>query len=355
MIVTSPHKLLGALLGAFLIALPAGAQAQEPKSESRVVVGIFGGLLGQRLRAQIESYTKANGIEAVFVEGTGNDLLAKARAQKAAPQMDLFVCNDVTFQLAKSLDLLAKVDEKLAPNLAKVRPEWRDKDGYGQNYEINPVGLVYRTDKFDEAKLGKPTSFLVYADPGLKGRGILFPPTVSYGFHTIIGLAIAGGKDENDASPAWAAYQKIKANDPIISQTPGQAETTAGRGEGWIYVSSAERAHLLAKQGSPIGFSIAKEGAIALPNCIAPTKGAKSPVAAMRVLNHMISKDVQTEMSTESAVAPVNAEVELPGPLKQRLGFDPDKPLPPLRPTDVVAVSRQLDDWVERFNRTFSR
>jgi putative spermidine/putrescine transport system substrate-binding protein len=346
---------LGALLGAILVALPLGVQAQELKSESRVVVGIFGGLLGQRLRATVESYTKANGIEAVFVEGTGNDLLAKARAQKASPQMDLFVCNDVTFQLAKSLDLLAKVDEKLAPNLTKVRPEWRDKDGYGQNYEINPVGLVYRTDKFDEAKLGKPTSFLVFLEPGLKGRGILFPPTVSYGFHTIIALAIAGGKDESDASPAWAIFEKIRANDPIVSQTPGQAETAAGRGEGWIYVSSAERAHLLAKQGSPIGFAIAKEGAIALPNCIAPTKGAKNPIAAMRVLNHMIGKDVQTQMANESAVAPVNSEVELPGPLKQRLGFDPDKPLPALRPTDVVAVSRQLDDWVERFNRLFSR
>jgi ABC-type Fe3+ transport system substrate-binding protein len=155
-------------------------------------------------------------------------------------------------------------------------------------------------------------------------------------------------------SPAWATLEKIRANDPIISQTPGQAETAAGRGEGWIYVSSAERANLLVKQGAPIGFAIAKEGAIALPNCIAPTKGSKSPIAAQRVLNHMISKEVQTEMATDSAVAPVNAEVELPGPLKQRLGFDPDKPLPALRPVDVVAVNRQLDGWVERFNRLFS-
>src|SRR5690348_7702847 len=78
MIVTSPRKLLGVLLGSFLVALPVGTEAQEPKNESRVVVGIFGGLLGQRLRATVESYTKANGVEAVFVEGTGNDLLAKA-------------------------------------------------------------------------------------------------------------------------------------------------------------------------------------------------------------------------------------------------------------------------------------
>ncbi len=99
----------------------------------------------------IDSYAKPNGIEAVYVEGASNDHLAKARAQKSSPQMDLFVGNDQTFAVAKSLDLLAKVDPKLVPNILDVAPAYRDKDGFGQFYEINPVGLVYRTDKFKEA------------------------------------------------------------------------------------------------------------------------------------------------------------------------------------------------------------
>lgn len=345
-----------ALLGLLLTPLAAAAQAPSaPRLEDRVVVGIFGGLLGQRLRTTIDAYTKPLGVEAVYVEGTSNDLLAKARAQKSNPQMDLFVGNDQTFALAKSLDLLEKLDPVLMPNSAKIRPEFRDPDGYGQYYEINPVGFVYRTDKLAEAGIGRPRSWQVYADPALKGRAILFPPTVSYGFHFLIGLAMGTGKDEHDIEPAWTAMERVRANQPLIQQTPGQAESMTSRGEGWIYVSSAERANLLAKQGSPIGFSVPDEGAIVLPNFMAPVRHAKHPIAAQRVLNHMLGTAEQTQMTRDGAVASVNDEVELTPELKARMGFAPDQPLPAFHVLDVVAINRQLDGWVERFNRSVAR
>lgn len=337
---------------ALLAALPVAAQ--EPKLENRVVVGIFGGLLGQQLRGFIDPYMKPLGVEVVYVEGTSNDHLAKVRAQRANPQTDLFVGNDQTFAVAKSLGLVAKIDPKLVPNIGKVRPEYRDKDGYGQFYEINPVGLVYRSDKFAEAKLD-PSSWMVYADPGLKGRGILFPPTVSYGFHLLIGLANGHKKDERDISAAWPDLQKIVANGAVVVPTPGQAEQMAGRGEGWVYVSSAARAQLLRDQGAPMGFSIPKEGTIVFPNFMAPVANSKSPVAAQRILNHMLSKEVQGQLVQVGAVAPVSSEVELTPQLKARLGFDADKPLPTFDVLKVDAINDQLDQWVERFNRTVSR
>jgi putative spermidine/putrescine transport system substrate-binding protein len=344
------------LLGLLLAPVVASAQAPaEPKLEDRVVVGIYGGLLGQRLRAAIDGYTKPLGVEAVYVEGTSNDLLAKARAQKSNPQMDLFVGNDQTFALAKSLELLEKINPALVPTIAKMRPEFRDPDGYGQFYEINPVGLVYRTDKLAEAGIGKPRSWQVYADPAIRGRAILFPPTVSYGFHFLIGLAMSAGKDEHDITPAWTAMERVRANEPLIQQTPGQAEAMTGRGEAWIYVSSAERANLLAKQGSPIGFAVPQEGVIVLPNFMAPVRNAKHPIAAQRVLNHMLDKSAQTQMTREGAVAAVNTDVELTPELKVRMGFAADQPLPAFHVLDVGAINKQLDGWVERFNRTVSR
>ncbi len=347
---------LGLLVLALLAPRPAAAQVPaEPKLEDRVVVGIFGGLLGQRLRATIDAYAKPLGCEPVYVEGTGNDLLAKARAQKSNPQMDLFVGNDQTFALAKQLELIAKLDDALVPNHAKVLPAYRDRDGYGQYYEINPVGIVYRTDKLAESGLGKPKGWSAYLDPATKGRGILFPPTVSYGFHFLIGLAMGAGKDEHDITAAWTALDKIRANGAVVQQTPGQAESMTGRGEAWMYVSSAERANLLAKQGSPIGFAPPEEGVIVLPNFMAPVRNAKHPVAAQRVLNHMLGKEAQTQMTRDGAVAAVNQEVELTPELKQRMGFAGDQPLPAFHVLDVVAVNQQLDDWVERFNRATSR
>lgn len=341
---------------ALLFAVPAmGQGAAEPKMQGRVVVGIFGGLVGQELRETIDGYAKPLGVEAVYVEGTANDLLAKVRAQKGSPQIDVFVGNNQTFALAKTLELIEKLDPRLVPNLARIRPEYRDPDGYGQFFELNPVGIVYRIDKFAEAKLGKPTSWTAYADPALKGRGIIFPPTVSYGYHLLIGLAMGSGKDERDIASAWPKFEEIVANKPIVSPTPGQAETMAIRGEAWMYVSPALRAKLARDQGAAIGFVIPSEGAIVFPDFIAPVRGARNPVAAQRIVNHLIDKDVQTRRARAVAVAPVNMDVELTPELKQLLGFDPNKPLPPLHLLDVDAINRQLDQWVERFNRLVSR
>jgi putative spermidine/putrescine transport system substrate-binding protein len=342
----------------FLILAAGSAASQapsEPRIQGRLVVGIFGGLVGQELREVIDGYTKPLGVEAVYVEGTANDLLAKARAQKGNPQMDVFVGNNQTFALAKSLDLIEKLDPLLVPNLARIRPEFRDPDGFGQFFELNPVGLVYRTDKFAEARIAKPTSWLAYTEPALKGRGIIYPPTVSYGYHLLIGLAMGGGKDERDIALAWPKLDQIIANKAIISPTPGQAETMAARGEAWMYVSPALRAKLARDQGTPIGFVIPREGAIVFPDFMAPVKGAKNPVAAQRVINHIISKEIQFKRARDVAVAPVNMDVELTPEVKELLGFDPHKPLPALHVLDVDAINRQLDQWVERFNRATTR
>lgn len=344
------------MLLAVLFAFPAAGQtATEPKLQGRLVVGIFGGLVGQELREVIDGYAKPLGVEPVYVEGTANDLLAKARAQKGSPQMDVFVGNNQTFALAKSLELIEKLDPALVPNLARIRPEFRDPDGYGQYFELNPVGIVYRRDKFEEAKLEKPTSWLAYTNPALAGRGIIYPPTVSYGYHLLIGLAMGVGKDERDLTLAWPKLEQILANRAIVSPTPGQAETMAARGEAWMYVSPALRAKLARDQGTPIGFIIPSEGAIVFPDFMAPVKGAKNPVAAQRVINHIISKEVQTKRARDVAVAPVNLDVELTPVLKELLGFDPNKPLPALHILNVDAINKQLDQWVDRFNRLASR
>jgi ABC-type Fe3+ transport system substrate-binding protein len=320
---------------ALTLVAPAPAAAQDAtagKYEKRVVIGTFGGLLGQQLRGVIDGFAKPLGVETVYVEGTSNGLLAKARTERANPQMDLFVGNDQTFALAKSLGLLTKLDPKLIPNLAHVRPGYRDADGFGQYYEINPVGFVYRTDKFAQAGIPQPASWSLLSDPRLKGRVTLFPPTVSFGFHYLIGLAMAAGKDERDITPAWQELQKVIKSGANVVATPGQVEAMAIQGETWVYVSSAVRAKLAKDQGSPIGFAIPSDAPpIAFPNFIGPVMNAKNPVIAQMVINHLIGRAAQTELANSGAIVPVNTQVELSGELKQRLGFDPQKPIPEIR------------------------
>lgn len=323
--------------------------------KGKVVVGVTGGLLGKKLKNAVNEYVKAFPVEVVYVEGNSSDLLAKVRAQKSDPQIDLFFGNDQTFALAKSLSLLAKIDPKLIPNIEKIPAALRDPDGYGQYFEVNPVGYCYRTDTFAEKKLQPLTSWLAYKKPELKGRAIVFPPTQLFGLHQLIGISMSKGGSEKDLSGIWPDFEQIVANGAVVLQSTAQAETMTGRGEAWAYPCSSDRAFLARSSGTSTGFSIPTDGSIFFADFMGPVKGSPNPIAAQMILNHMLSVSVQTRLSTEGAIMPVNSDVKLTADQKKRMGFDPDKPLPSPQFLNAEIIAKQLDGLVERFNRTVSR
>lgn len=331
----------------------APACAQEMKG--KVVVAVTGGLLGKKLKTAVDEYVRAFPVEVVYVEGNSSDLLAKVRAQKGNPQIDLFFGNDQTFAMAKSLSLLAKIDPKLVPNITRIPAALRDPDGYGQYFEANPVGYCYRTDKFAENKLQPLTSWLDYKKPEVKGRAIVFPPTQLFGLHHLVGIGMSMGGSEKDLSQIWSNVEQIIANGAVVLQSTAQAETMTGRGEAWVYPCSSDRAFLAKASGTSTGFSVPKDGSIFFADFMGPVQGSPNPVAAQMILNHMLSVPVQTRLSTEGAIMPANSDVKLTADQKRRLGFDPDKPLPEPRFLDAAALTKQLDGLVERFNRTVTR
>ena len=347
---------LASMLFIATVATTTRAQdAQVLKGEKRIVIN-FWWFTGKQLRAIIDPYTKQLGVEAVYVEGTSNGLLAKVRASRDNPQLDLFVGNDQTFEVAKSLGLLEKLDPQFVTNLKYINPDYRDSDGFGQFYEINPVGFAYRADKFAEAGIPKPTSWSAVLDPKLKGRVTLFSPTVSFGFHYLIGAALAAGKNENDISPAWDALATVMKNGGSVVTTPGQADDMLIWGDAWILVTSAVRTKLVKDGGTPVAFSIPTDAPpIAFPNFIAPVKNAKSPILAQLIVNYMVGKQAQIEDVNTGAILPVNEQIELSPELKESVGFEKDKPLPRFYVLDVKAINQNLDSWVDRFNRAVAR
>lgn len=347
---------IGLIAASVLASAAAGnAQPAQPEISGRVVVGVTGGLLGKQTRSIVDTFLKPYGAQAVYLEGNAGDLLAKVRAQKSNPQIDVFFGNDQTFATARQLGLSAKLDPKLVPNLAQLQPTYRDPDGYGQFYAVNPVGICYRPDKFAAAGIPAPTSWDDFADSRLKGKVTVFPPTQLFGVYFLIALARMEGKDERDIAPAWPKLQKVIANQAVITPTTAQAETLTSKGETWMYVCSPDRAHLARSQGVTLEYVTPKLGTAAFAIGMAPIQGAKNQTAAQAIINDMIGKAVQTRVTTEGAVAPVSKEIELTPDLKKRLGFSPDEPMPELKLSDVEAINRQIDKWTERFNEIASR
>lgn len=344
-----------ALLAALCLFAALPAHAEEKPGETKFVIATFGGLLGKQVRENIELYTKPRGIQATFVEAGSADILAKIRAQRNAPQYDLVLLNDQTFIVGKALGLVQKIDPAEVPNAQFLRPGLESHDGYGAPYEINPVGWVYRRDKFAQAGVPVPDTWRAVTDKRLAGRVITFNFTSFYTVLEMVGLQLSAGKTEADSSEIWPFMQTMYDNRSIIVATPGQAEDLTKSGEAWAYPCTAERAYLMQQQGVDVGFAPAKDALLSLTNYMVPVAHAPHPINAQRVLNWILSPEIQTRMAQAGAVVPVNSTVPLTPELKVRLGLDPEQDIPRFRTMDVATVNDQFTAWSEGFDKMMSK
>ena len=334
-----------------LAAIAGPVLAQPRPAEARVVIATFGGLLGKLVRANVEQFTKPAGIDAVFVEGGSADILAKVRAQKAAPQFDLALLNDQTFVVARALGLIAPLDKAEVPNAAALRPGCMDSRGFGAAYEINPVGYMYRRDKLAAAGVAPPGTWRAVLDPKLAGRVITYSFAAFYTPLQMAGLELSANKPISDDGEIWPFMRAMKANGTVVVANPGQVEDLVKSGEAWVAPATANRTLLLQRQGVDVGFAPCTDALMSLTNFMAPVKGARSPVAAQRVLNWILSPGVQEQAAREAAVVPVNAAVDLPPALKERMGFAPDQPIPPFKELDVDTLNDNFGAWSEQFDK----
>ncbi len=350
------------LLGlCLLLAAPAGAQTPmgvQPgrAGEDRVVVAIFGGLLGRAIRENVALWARPLGVQTVFVEGSSGDLLAKLRAQRGAPQFDVALLNDQSFVIARNMGLIDKPDPAVVTNLATLRAGFGRADGFGVPYEVNPVGWGYRRDKLTEAGVPPPVRWRDVLDPRLAGRVLTFPPSLIYGPLQAAAMVLsAGGTLRADDTAYWTFLDQMKAGRTVVASTPGQAEDLAKSGEVWVFPAIAQRVQLLRNQGVDVGFAPPVDARMTQINYATPVRGAPHPVNAQRLVNWFIGPEIQGRLAAEAAVVPVNAGVPVSPAMKERMGFAGDADLPRFEALDVDAVLERFDGWLERFGRLMAR
>ena len=334
------------------LSMAAGRALAQPRPiESRVVIATFGGLLGKLVRANVELFTKPAGIDAVFVEGGSADILAKLRAQKNAPQFDLALLNDQTFVVADALGLIAPLDRTEVPNAASLRPGCVTAKGFGAAYEINPIGYMYRRDRLAAAGVPPPGTWRAVLDPRLAGRVITYSFSAFYTPLQMAGLELSRGRPISEDGEIWLFMRAMKDNRTIVVANPGQVEDLMKAGEAWVAPATANRTLLLQQQGADVGFSPCTDALMSLTNYMAPVKGCQHPVAAQRVLNWILSPEVQERAARDAAVVPVNGTVALSPALKQRMGFPPDQPVPSFKELDVATLNDEFGAWSEQFDK----
>jgi iron(III) transport system substrate-binding protein len=257
-------------------------------------------------------FSKATGIQLEFVKLASGASLARLRAEKANPIMDVWLGGSGdSLWVAQAEGLLdfyrPKAWGELRPQLTKAVdghyiPLYTGIHGFGINEKI-----------LKEKNLPVPSTWKDLGDPKYKGLiATPNPNTSGTGYVLMTTIVQIYGED--------AGFELLKAIHRNVAQytrSGGDPSLLAGRGEAAIGVSFANDVVERVRKGYPIRFIAPKDGTGYEIGGIALITGAPNRANGMRLIDWALEPENQK-------LGPQNGEVSIPSHSKSVI--DPDVP-----------------------------
>jgi iron(III) transport system substrate-binding protein len=259
----------------------------------------------------LREYERRTGVRVNAVYDTeetkSTGLANRLIAEKARPQADVFWSNEpVRTLVLKSREVLAPYR---SPSADGIPAELVDPDAYWTGFSARIRVIAYNTTlvKADEA----PRSVFDLAHPQWRGQVAMADPRFgSTSFHVAALYAMAGDQAMDDF------FRRLKANGVRIVDGNSVVRDLVARGEVKVGLTDTDDVNVAVEDGQPIAMVLpdaAGLGVPVMPNMVSLIAGAPHPDEGRRLIDHLLSADVERQLAQSEAVQiPVHAGV--PGP-----------------------------------------
>lgn len=338
----SRARLLAVLAAIASIAIASlSVHAQE-----ELVVTVYGGTFEKAWRASvIEPFEKEHNAKVRVVIGLTMENLAKLRAGKDNPQLDVVTFDPPGAVPAARDGLLEPLDAGRIPNLKNLYDFAVEKDRLYASFLIANQGIAYNTRHVKQP----PTSWDDLWRPDFKGRVVLPDITTSHGAFFVSMMGKVYGKGLFDTEPAFAKIKTLRPSVINFYSSHDQVAQLLNQGEAWIVPWTSDRSAVQIKAGAPIGFVVPKEGAIFWTSEMGIVKGTKRKPLAEKYVNFALSVQAQKANAETMFLGPTNKNVQLGPELAKALPYGAK--LKELVAPDWEDLARHRDGWADRWNR----
>ncbi len=280
-------------------------------AEDTLVFGGFGGDMETAMvKRVIPAFEKKYDVEVTYVEGTSDELLAKARNE--ASGLDVIWTNDSTHFDGKEAGLYAQLDPNRVQNLKGVYAFARDPADIGVVTGIQALGLTYNTQVFKEHGWAPPNSWRDLWDARFKGHILGYNIPIGYTNLLLVRAAELNGGSPSNLEPGWNAMERLIPRAAAWVDPPEQFEALLSDGTGWLGFNGSARAYAAMAAGEPVGFVDPEEGSIAYPQYFDVLKSAPHQELAQEFVDFALRPDSQKAMAEVAMLGPVNKSVRLP-------------------------------------------
>jgi 2-aminoethylphosphonate transport system substrate-binding protein len=254
---------------------------------------------------EFAAFTKETGIKVNYVEGGSGDVMNRVEMQKTNQQADILMTLPPFIQEAADDGLLANVN---LPNMAAVPAADKAPDGTWTTLVDNDLAFLYN----DKLVKEPPATFqdllnphykgeLQYSTPGQAGDGTAFMIAAMHAF---------GG----DNAKAFAYLKQLQANNLGPSSSTGALTTKLIQGDLAVANGDLQMNGLIVQQNPNvhIWFPRGQDGTpftLSLPYAMGLVKGAPHADNGKKLMNFLLSKAAQQDVSGLSFGLPARSDV----------------------------------------------
>ncbi len=200
------------------------------------------------------------------------------------------------------------VEPYRSPNAAGLPRALRAQDGTWTGFAARARVLLVNDELVSEADT--PRSIRDLADPRWKGRTAIANPLFGTTTMHVAALFSAWGDEE-----AKAFLNRLKENDVRIASSNGEVKRLVVSGEIAFGLTDTDDAHGAVGDGAPVRVVYPDQngmGSLVIPTVVVLIKGGPRPEAGRRLIDCLLSAEVESAMAKSAAHMPLRPAVRVP-------------------------------------------
>ncbi len=336
-----------------LFTLAAGialCAAVGVKAETLVFAGPGGSWQKIMQPLVIKPFEKECGCTVRYRPGSSNDNLARVIATKGNPEIDVMYSGNLQQIQGAAQGLFVPLKTDAVPNLANVWPNLLDDKKTNAFLGVIGGGFAYNTKIFEEKKIAPPTSIKDMLRPEFKGRLVIEGAASNYGIGMLVLMAEVNGGGVNNIEPGFTFAKKVAPSVVVFARKTTDTSRALQQGTAYIAWWGDVRARTLASTGFPLKWVPVKEGIPPIIMGASVVKGSKVSDTGFKLINHLLSKDVQELLASKLNIGPTVKNADLDKEVADRVIYGPDE-VGKLMNIDWLTVAENKATWIDRWNR----
>ena len=238
--------------------------------------------------------------------GVLNRLIAEAKN----PQADLFWSGDPV----RPFVLIDRglVEPYRSPQAREIPQAFKAADGSWTGFAARARVLLVNRERLGQRAL--PRSVRDLADPQWRGQAAIANPV--FGTTTMQVAAWFAAWGDAEAKAFLAALQE---NQPRIASSNGEVKRLVVAGEVVFGLTDTDDAFVAVQAGAPVEVVYPDQdgmGTLVMPTAVVLLRGAAHPEPARRLIDYLLSSEVETQMARAAAHMPLRSDVRPPMPIR---------------------------------------